>query len=296
MELVNVMIVALMGTCIGFDIELESGLKMDYIGAHPETCDKVAAEGYLVDIHYIGYLDTGNQFDSTYERQQPIKFLMGAKQVIPGWEEGVLGMCVGEKRRLHLPPSLAFGDQGVGVVPAGATVTFDVELIDVNEPPPPPKPVNVFKMMDTNADGGITREELGNHLKLQAEAVQDAAEKEKILADLQTQVENIFTHEDVDKDGFISHAEFQGPKHDEVPKPPNVFRLMDGNGDQVISRDELTNYLRMQAESMQGEEAQKIVQGQLYLQQVEEIFNHEDSNKDGFISFDEFKGPKHDEL
>ena len=101
----------------------------------------------------------------------------------------MLGMCVGEKRRLQVPPNLAFGVQGVGVVPAGATVTFDIELVDVNEPLPPPKYVNVFKMMDTNEDDQITREELENHMKLQAEDVQDDAEKQKILADLQAEVE-----------------------------------------------------------------------------------------------------------
>jgi len=296
MELVPVLLLGLLGICRGFDKELESGLKIKYISDRSETCDKAAAEGYLVDIHYVGHLENGDQFDSTYGRKQPVKFLMGAKEVIPGWEEGVLGMCAGEKRRLQVPPNLAFGVHGVGVVPAGATVTFDIELLDVNEPPPPTKYVNVFKMMDTNADGQITREELENHLKLQAEDVQDVAEKEKILEDLHTQVENIFTHEDVDKDGVISHTEFQGPKHDEAPKPPNVFKIMDGNGDQAISREELTNYLKIQAESMQGEEAKKILEEQLYLQQVEEIFNHEDSNMDGFISFNEFKGPKHDEL
>jgi len=286
------------GGLLAYDIELDSGLKMDYIGEHPSTCDKVADNGYVVDLHYIGYLETGEQFDSTYDRQQPAKFLMGANQVIKGWEEGVMGMCVGEKRRLVIPPELGFGDQGVGTIPGGATLTYDVELVDSNLPPPPPPQVNVFKMMDANADGGITREELSNYLIKEAQAMPAEDETAKQILGgppyLQNRVEEIFSHEDVDKDNFISHAEFQGPKTD--PKPPNVFKMMDANGDQVISKEELTDYLKKQAEMVPGEEGKKIMEGQLYLNHVEEIFTNEDDDKDGYISFTEFRGPKHDEL
>jgi len=309
MELVMVMVVV--ATVSGFDIETESGLKMDYL-AHPERCDKVAIEGYLVDIHYIGYLESGQQFDSSYDRQQPVRFLLGARQVIRGWEEGVLGMCVTEKRRLFVPPELGYGDQGYGSVPAGAKVYFDIELVDVTEPP---KPINIFKQIDTNQDQAVSREELTVYLKQQAEIAAAAGgeqgeEGKKILEGqlYLNGVEEIFSREDIDKDGFVSHAEFTGPKHDDVmqavqpQKPPNVFRHMDTNLDQFISREELAVYLKQQAESMQqaggdqGEEGRKILEGHLYLNRVEEIFSHEDVDKDGFVSHAEFSGPKHDEL
>jgi len=310
---VGIVLVVVVGAVMGFDIEMDSGLKMDYI-LDPVTCDKSAIEGNVLDLHYIGYLESGEQFDSSYDRQQPMKFILGAGQVIKGWEEGVLGMCVTEKRRLVIPPSLAYGDQGFGTtIPAGATLTFDVELMDSVEPP---KPVNVFKQIDTNFDQAISKDEMTTFLKQEAETMQQAGgevgqEGQKIL-DGQlylNRVEEIFSHEDLDKDGFVSHAEFQGPKHDDhvvqnvqPPKPPNVFRQMDANFDQAISKDELTNYLKQQAESMHqaggqmGEEGKKILEGQLYLNRVEEIFSHEDVDKDGFIAHAEFQGPKHDEL
>merc|ERR1712133_362480 len=112
----------------------------------------------------------------------------------------------------------------------------------------------------------------------------------------------IFSREDIDKDGFVSHAEFTGPKHDDVmqavqpQKPPNVFRHMDTNLDQFISKEELAMYLKQQAGGPQGEEGRKILEGQLYLNRVEEIFSLEDVDKDGFVSHAEFSGPKHDEL
>jgi len=318
MVLVLVMVLVV-GTVGGFDIETESGLKMDYL-THPERCDKVAVERQLVDIHYIGYLESGEQFDSSYDRQQTVRFLLGAGQVIRGWEEGVLGMCVTEKRRLFVPPELGYGDQGYGSVPGGAKVYFDLELVDVTEPPPP---VNIFKQIDTNMDQGVTREELTLYLRQQAEALQlaggEQGEEGKRILEGQLYlngVEEIFSREDVDKDGFVSHAEFTGPKTDDVleaarlqaaqaaqpPPPPNVFRQMDANMDQHISKEELAAYLKQQAESWQqaggeqGEEGRKILEGQLYLNRVEEIFSHEDVDKDGFVSHDEFSGPKHDEL
>ncbi len=86
-------------------------------------------------------------------------------QVIKGWEEGVLGMCVGEKRQLVVPPELGYGDQGAGdVIPGGATLVFDIELLDVEEGP---TPVNVFRQIDADDDNQLSREELSSYLKQQ---------------------------------------------------------------------------------------------------------------------------------
>lgn len=195
-----------------------SGLKVDYI-SKPDECEKVARNGQMLTMHYAGKLEDGTPFDSSYDRNEPFKFQIGVGQVIKGWEEGVLGMCVGEKRQLIVPPELGYGDQGAGdVIPGGATLYFDIELIDTEEGP---EPVNVFKQIDLNDDNQLSREELSGYLKQQVEAMKEAGGEQaeqasQMDADQDKLVEEIFSHEDKDKDGLISHEEFSGPKHDEL--------------------------------------------------------------------------------
>ena len=91
-----------------------------------------AQAGQTVLVHYTGWLADGTKFDSSVDRGQPFPFALGAGQVIPGWDEGVAGMKVGGKRRLILPPDLAYGPAGrPPVIPPNAELTFDVELLEV---------------------------------------------------------------------------------------------------------------------------------------------------------------------
>jgi FKBP-type peptidyl-prolyl cis-trans isomerase len=91
-----------------------------------------AVAGKSVTVHYTGTLQDGTKFDSSVDRNQPFTFTLGAGQVIPGWDEGVAGMKVGGKRKLVIPPDLAYGAQGYPpVIPADATLTFEVELLEV---------------------------------------------------------------------------------------------------------------------------------------------------------------------
>ncbi len=83
-------------------------------------------------VNYRGILADGVQFDSSYERGQPFSFVVGASEVIKGWDEGVLGMKIGGKRKLIIPPSLAYGNRGIpGTIPPKATLTFEVVLVDI---------------------------------------------------------------------------------------------------------------------------------------------------------------------
>ncbi|XP_017760330.1 PREDICTED: peptidyl-prolyl cis-trans isomerase FKBP14, partial [Eufriesea mexicana] len=153
------------------------------------------------------------------DRDQPFTFKLGVGQVIRGWDQGLVDMCVGEKRKLTIPPELGYGEKGAGnVIPGGATLLFDVELIDISDAPPT---ANVFKEIDSNHDNQLSREELSDYLRKQViEAEQGSASEneqvKKMLVDHDKLVEEIFQHEDKDKNGFISHDEFSGPKHDEL--------------------------------------------------------------------------------
>jgi hypothetical protein len=93
---------------------------------------KEATPGRAVSVHYTGWLPNGEKFDSSRDRNQPFGFTLGAGEVIAGWDEGVAGMKVGGRRKLVIPPDLAYGTAGAPPdIPPGATLVFDVELLDV---------------------------------------------------------------------------------------------------------------------------------------------------------------------
>lgn len=107
----------------------DSGLKYAILkkseGEKPQS-------GQTVAVHYSGWLPDGKNFDSSYKRNQPFEFILGQRQVIQGWDEGISLLRKGEKAQLVIPPELGYGQRGVhGVIPPNSTLIFDVELVDI---------------------------------------------------------------------------------------------------------------------------------------------------------------------
>lgn len=111
-------------------ITTKSGLR--YIDENPGN-GKSPSSGKTVKVHYTGWLENGTKFDSSVDRGEPFEFVIGVGQVIKGWDEGVLSMKIGGKRKLIIPSNLAYGSQGAGsAIPPNSTLIFDVELLGVN--------------------------------------------------------------------------------------------------------------------------------------------------------------------
>lgn len=96
------------------------------------TGDRVVKSGDTISVHYTGRLTNGTKFDSSVDRGTPFTFVIGKGQVIKGWDEGLLGMKVGEKRTLTIPADKGYGATGAGgVIPPNATLIFDTELVSI---------------------------------------------------------------------------------------------------------------------------------------------------------------------
>ncbi|KAK2946354.1 putative Peptidyl-prolyl cis-trans isomerase FPR2 [Blattamonas nauphoetae] len=101
----------------------------------PETCEKKAKRGNKLKVHYVGtVVETGEEFDNSHERKVPFKFRLGEGAVIKGWEQGLIGMCEGEKRKLVIPSELAYGKYGIpDQIPPNAELMYIIDLVEVSD-------------------------------------------------------------------------------------------------------------------------------------------------------------------
>jgi FKBP-type peptidyl-prolyl cis-trans isomerase FkpA len=124
--------------CKSSVVSMNNVTSMQSVELKPGTGDTITA-GKIAVVQYTGWLyeasapdNKGKQFDSSRTSGQPFRFPLGTGQVIKGWDQGVLGMKIGESRRLIIPPDLAYGDNGAGgVIPPGATLVFDIDLVAI---------------------------------------------------------------------------------------------------------------------------------------------------------------------
>ncbi len=106
----------------------EEKIKTDIL---KEGTGEEAVKGDRLTVHYVGTFEDGRKFDSSLDRDTPFIFKLGAGQVIKGWDEGVAGMKVGEKRKLIIPPSLGYGETGNRIIPPDTILVFEIELLKI---------------------------------------------------------------------------------------------------------------------------------------------------------------------
>ncbi|CAL1584612.1 unnamed protein product [Knipowitschia caucasica] len=188
----------------------------------PEECGGQTKKGDFVKYHYNATLLDGSSIDSTYNYGKTYNVVLGANQVVPGMEEGLLGMCTGEKRHLVIPPHLGYGERGVtDEVPGSAVLVFDVELVDFEEGLPEgymfiwndDVSPDLFSEMDKDKNEQVESSEFTDYIMRQV------TEGKGRLApgfDAYRIIDNMFNNQDRNSDGKITEDEFR-LKADEAP-------------------------------------------------------------------------------
>lgn len=201
--------------------------KVEVTSEKPENCTYKAKKGDFVKYHYNATLMDGTHIGSTHSFGKTYNVILGNGQVVIGMDEGLMGMCVGEKRRLVIPPHLAYGERGVdGEVPGSAVLVFDVEMIDLEEGLPDgymfvwnsEVSPDLFSEMDKNKDKEVDRTEFSEYI------LQQVAEGKGRLAPGFEQpriIDNMYDNQDRNKDGRITEDEFklkadEAATHDEL--------------------------------------------------------------------------------
>ncbi|XP_043549454.1 peptidyl-prolyl cis-trans isomerase FKBP7 [Chiloscyllium plagiosum] len=177
----------------------------------PENCPVKSKRGDALNAHYDGYLEDGTQIycSRTSKDGHPKWFVLGVGQVIKGLDIGMDDMCEGEKRKVTIPPSLAFGAIAREKIPPNSTLIFEIELYAVRRGP---RSVESFRVIDLDGDKKLSRNELKLYLQEEFKRdnrIKDSAHKDRVLTD-------IFLKNDQDGDGYISAREYNVLQHDEL--------------------------------------------------------------------------------
>ncbi|CAG6015620.1 peptidyl-prolyl cis-trans isomerase FKBP14 [Menidia menidia] len=177
----------------------------------PFMCHRKSKYGDMLLVHYDGFLESNETMFHSSRKQgdsNPVWFTLGIREVLKGWDKGLQNMCAGERRKLTVPPSLAYGKEGKGKIPPGSTLIFDIELMEIRNGP---RSHETFRDMDLNDDWKLSRQEVKEYLKKEFEKHGYSPND----THHEGMVDDIFKNEDEDKDGFISSREFTY-QHDEL--------------------------------------------------------------------------------
>ncbi|XP_070587946.1 peptidyl-prolyl cis-trans isomerase FKBP7 isoform X1 [Erythrolamprus reginae] len=180
----------------------------------PEICEPKSKKGDLLNAHYDGFVGSNKTkfyCSRTQNDGHPKWFVLGVGQVIKGLDIAMMNMCPGEKRKVIIPPSLAYGEQGyeAAKIPPNATLIFEIELYAVTKGP---RSIETFSQIDLDSDKKLSKDEINHYLKKEFERDgknRDSSVQNNILVD-------IFKKNDHDGDGFISAKEYNVYQHDEL--------------------------------------------------------------------------------
>lgn len=254
----------------------------------------------VVGLHFTVTIDEsseagerGAKIESSHDRGIAPSFPVGQAKVIPGLDQGLVGLCKGSKAHIIIPPHLAYGDMGVpnSNVPGDVTLRYDVEILDVRMPAP-----NDFQLIDTNNDGKLSKEEAKLYFESKGQMID---------------IDALFKAEDLNDDGYVSWEEFNGPKGDGPPdivlqqqrqkmqeeqaaqgraqqqqqqqaqdaqqQVVEIFQQMDADGDSKISKEELAAAFAAMGSEM-----------------TEKFWEESDKDQSGFVEFQEFVGDSED--
>nr|XP_020460992.1 peptidyl-prolyl cis-trans isomerase FKBP10-like [Monopterus albus] len=180
----------------------------------PEVCNDTTAENDLVHYHYNCTLVDGTLLFSSHDYEDVQQTVLGSDKVIDGLDEGLRGMCAGEKRLVTVPPHLGHGERGATGVPSSAVLVFDIELASFEKGVPPgylfvwleDTPADLFKAMDTNKNEEVPQEEFGEFIKLQ---VAEGRGRIKPGLSMEQVVVDMFQNQDRNRDGVITVDELK---------------------------------------------------------------------------------------
>ncbi|CAJ2500135.1 Uu.00g029880.m01.CDS01 [Anthostomella pinea] len=143
----------------------------------PVECERKTQKGDMIEVHYSGTLAAdGNKFDASYDRGKPFSFQLGGGRVIKGWDEGLLDMCIGEKRTLTVPPEMGYGKRGMGPIPAESTLVFETELIGIKGVPKPESIITKASAIASDSASSATEEASTKIAEKIIDKVEEAAE------------------------------------------------------------------------------------------------------------------------